>query len=78
MVTSFDLVDIERRTGSDPAALDVVLREIGLRDGLPVQARKARTLALGEKVSGRSQTPQWLRSPQLVFTIKDPLPDLEL
>jgi hypothetical protein len=76
IVTSFNLVDVERRTGTDPAALDEVLREVALHGGLPVRERKARALALGEKISGRPLTPHWLRSPQLVFTIKDPLPDL--
>jgi hypothetical protein len=40
-----------------------------------VQTRKARVLALSEKISGQLLTPHWLHSPQLVFVIKEPLPD---
>ncbi|NUW41026.1 DUF6461 domain-containing protein [Nonomuraea rhodomycinica] len=74
--TSFNLVEVETRYGADPAVLDPVLREVGLHGGLPVETRKARSLALGEKISGRPLTPDWLHSPRFVFTITDPLPDL--
>jgi hypothetical protein len=75
ILTAFDLINIERRTGSAPEALNEILLEVGLHDGLSMQDRKARTLVLGEKISGRSLTTDWLQSPQFVFTIKDPLPD---
>ncbi|MEV3985426.1 hypothetical protein [Nonomuraea sp. NPDC049758] len=69
-------MDIETRYGADPAVLDPVLREVGLNSGLPIEARKARSLALGERVSVRPLTPDRLHSPWFVFTITDPLPDL--
>ncbi|MEU7991138.1 DUF6461 domain-containing protein [Streptosporangium canum] len=75
VVTSFNLLDIGQRSGSDPAALDELLRQVGLHDGLPGQARKARVLALGEAISGQRLTPQWLRSDQFTILVNDPLPD---
>ncbi|MEV8637004.1 DUF6461 domain-containing protein [Streptosporangium sp. NPDC051023] len=75
IVTSFDLMNIGERSGSDPAALDELLDQVGLHDGLPAQARKARILALGEAISGQRLTPQWLRSDQFTVLVADPLPD---
>ncbi|MFC7649388.1 DUF6461 domain-containing protein [Streptosporangium lutulentum] len=75
IVTSFDLTDIGQRSGSDPAALDELLQQVGLHDGLPAQARKARILALGEAISGQRLTPRWLRSDQFTILVTDPLPD---
>ncbi|GGK91003.1 hypothetical protein Ppa06_57230 [Planomonospora parontospora subsp. parontospora] len=75
IVTSFTLLEIERRSGSDPAALDEMLTEIELNDGLSMPARKARLLALGEMISGQRLTSEWLRSPKFIFQINDPIPD---
>ncbi|WP_433540369.1 DUF6461 domain-containing protein [Streptosporangium sandarakinum] len=75
VVTSFGLLDIRQRSGSDPTALDGLLRQVGLHDGLPGQARKARVLALGEAISGQRLTPQWLRSDQFTILVTDPLPN---
>ncbi|MGP3937796.1 DUF6461 domain-containing protein [Nonomuraea sp. KM88] len=75
MLTTFDLVNPDERTGDDPHALDPLLSQIGLDGGLPTQARKARSLALGELISGRTLTPERLRAPQLVFPLTDPRPD---
>jgi hypothetical protein len=75
IITSFDLMNIAQRSGSDPAALDELLDRVGLHDDLPTQARKARVLALGEAISGRRLTPQWVRSDQFAVLVTDPLPD---
>ncbi|MEV4572793.1 DUF6461 domain-containing protein [Nonomuraea jabiensis] len=75
VLTTFDLADIDRRTGGRPEALDDLLQQAGLHNALPTQARMDRALVLGEKLSGRHLTTDWLHSPQLVFTITDPLPD---
>ncbi|TDE51551.1 hypothetical protein E1295_18275 [Nonomuraea mesophila] len=75
VLTTFDLVNPDERTGEDPHALDHLLSRAGLTGGLPTQARKARVLALGELLSGRTLTPRWLRAPQLVFALTDPRPD---
>ncbi|MEV4289348.1 DUF6461 domain-containing protein [Nonomuraea bangladeshensis] len=76
IMTSFKLIDVESRTGAAPTALDAVLDEFGLHTELPIDECKARSLTLGEKVSGRPIPTGWLDSPQLVYTITDPLPDL--
>ncbi|WP_214103664.1 DUF6461 domain-containing protein [Acrocarpospora catenulata] len=73
--TTFDLVEVEGRTGADPSALDPLLREVGLRAGLTVPELKARSLALGERLSGALLIPDWLRHPRYVFKIVNPLPD---
>lgn len=75
IITSFTLLDIEHRSGIDPTALNDMLAELGLHDGLPVPARKARLLALGEMISGQPITPEWLRSPKFTFQINDPIQD---
>ncbi|MFI6927252.1 hypothetical protein ACIBIZ_45480 [Nonomuraea spiralis] len=53
-----------------------MLDELGLHAELPIDECKARSLTLGEKVSGRPIPSGWLDSPQLVYIITDPLPDL--
>ncbi|MEO3863582.1 DUF6461 domain-containing protein [Acrocarpospora sp. B8E8] len=73
--TAFNLDDVEWRTGAEPFALDELLAEVGLRADLTVTERKARSLALGEQLSGALLTPDWLRSPRYVFKIVNPLPD---
>ncbi|MEO3862515.1 DUF6461 domain-containing protein [Acrocarpospora sp. B8E8] len=73
--TAFDLVEVERRVGADPSALDPLLQEVGLRAGLTVPERKARSLALGERLSGALLTPEWLRRPRYVLALRTPLPD---
>ncbi|QFY11591.1 hypothetical protein GBF35_37910 [Nonomuraea phyllanthi] len=76
IMTSCTLINVEQRAGVDPSALDTVLREVGLYGRLPMEECKARSLALGERISGQRMTPDWLRGSQLVFTVTDPLPDL--
>ncbi|MET8139561.1 DUF6461 domain-containing protein [Sphaerisporangium sp. NPDC005288] len=73
--TAFELLDPERRSGAHPAALDDILAEVGLHQGLTTEQLKARVLALGKKISGQPLTPEWLRSPRYVFKISDALPD---
>ncbi|MET8384026.1 DUF6461 domain-containing protein [Streptosporangium canum] len=75
IITSFTLLGIEQRSGSDPTALNDMLAELGLHNGLSTPARKARLLALGEMISGQPITPEWLRSPKLTFQINDPIQD---
>ncbi|MEO3805674.1 DUF6461 domain-containing protein [Nonomuraea sp. B1E8] len=75
VLTTFNLVNPDERTGDDPHSLDHLLSQVGLNGGQPTHARKARSLALGELISGRTLTPERLRAPQLVFTLTDPRPD---
>lgn len=72
--TTFDLTDLNERSGAQPSALDDVLAEMGLRQDLTERELKARFLALGERISGQPLSPEWLRSPRYVFKITDPLP----
>lgn len=73
--TSFELNELNRRSGTRPDALDDVLVEVDLRQGLTVQELKARTLELAKRISGQPLTPEWLRSPRYVFKITTPLPE---
>lgn len=73
--TMFDIDGVEQRSGARPAALDDALAEVNLLQDLTAPERKARALALGEKITGQSLTPEWLRSPRYVFRITDPLPN---
>lgn len=73
--TSFELGDPNHRSGAHPDILNGVLEKTGLRQGVPLQKFKARTLELAEIISGQSITPEWLRSPRYVFKITSPLPD---
>jgi hypothetical protein len=75
IVTSFKLMDLSQRSGSDPAALDELLEQAGLHDGLPPRQRKARGLALAEAITGQPLAPERLRSVQFAVAIRAPLPD---
>ncbi|GGT00482.1 hypothetical protein GCM10010156_68210 [Planobispora rosea] len=74
IVTSFRLMDLSERSGSDPAALDGLLERVGLYDGLSAWERKVRIMALAEEVSGWTLTPEWVRSPQFAALITTPVP----
>ncbi|WP_344979109.1 DUF6461 domain-containing protein [Streptosporangium fragile] len=74
IVTSFRLADLSERSGSDPAALDELLGQVGLHDGLSMWERKVRILALAETISGWTLTSEWVRSPQFAVAITTPVP----
>lgn len=74
VLTSFSLADLPERSGSDPAALDELLGQVGLHDGLSMWERKVRILALAEKISGWRLTAAWVRSPQFAVAINTPVP----
>ncbi|MEU3165727.1 DUF6461 domain-containing protein [Streptosporangium sp. NPDC006930] len=75
VLTSFTLLDLERRSGSAPEALDQMMAELGIGHGLSIPALKARLLALGEAISGQPITPEFLRSPKFAFQINNPIQD---
>ncbi|MET8386540.1 DUF6461 domain-containing protein [Streptosporangium canum] len=74
IVTSFQLTDLSERSGGDPAALDELLGQVGLHDGLSLWERKVRILALAEMISGWALTAGWVRSPQFAVAITTPVP----
>ncbi|MEU7746135.1 DUF6461 domain-containing protein [Nonomuraea sp. NPDC049158] len=75
IITSFRLMDLSQRSGDVPSALDDLLEQVGLNDGLPASQRKARILALAEAISGHPLTPEWVWAPRFAVVIKEPVPD---
>ncbi|MEU4836262.1 DUF6461 domain-containing protein [Streptosporangium sp. NPDC023615] len=75
IITSFRLMDLSQRSGDVPSALDDLLEQVGLHDGLPVLQRKARILALAEALSGHPLTPEWVWAPRFAAVIEAPIPD---
>lgn len=75
IITSFRLMDTSQRSGDVPSALDDLLEQVGLRDGLPAWQRKARILALAEAISGHALTPEWVWAPRFAVVIKEPVPN---